>query len=815
MITDMRHAIRMLLKNPSLFIVAIFTLALGIGANTAIFSIINAVLLAPFSYSEPTKIVAIWESLQKEGNNKWRAAAANYLDWKQQSTEFEKMAAFGATVLNLTGSGEPEQLNGVHVTAEYFSVLGIKPIIGRSFLPIENEPGANRVVILSQNLWKRRFSGNKQIVGKTILLDGTQYEVIGVMPDGVYPGWPRTSGGIQFDQSYHQFWIPTVITPQFKMNRRSHVLGVIARLRSGAQITEAQAEMKTIGINLERKYPENKDEGVVVVPFVDEIVGTVRPALMILFVTVGFVLMIACANVASLLLARLASRSREMSIRSALGASKSHLFGQFLQESLLIVFLGGAIGVWLASSTVNLIMKMIPQQIPRMNQVSVDHRVLIFTFIICLLTSVLFAIIMAVRSMTTNLVVSLKQAERGSSESKTGRRFQQTLVVFQLSIAVLLVLGAGLLIRSFWQLQKVDPGFNPNGLLVAEIVLPGSRYSTWHQVNNFYSQLNERIGALTGVRSAALAYDHPLESNWINNFGIEGNLNPQLEPGGRFIPVSPGYFKTAGIGLLKGREFTNQDDPQHPGVVVVNETLVRKYFANENPIGKVLRITPPSMIWGKDMPELFQIIGVVRDVKFLGLDSQVEPAFYIPAAQVALNDMKLLVRTSGDPLALVSAIRTSTRALDPDQPIARFSTMTAILDETLAARRFNMVLMTLFGFVALILASTGVYGVFSYNVSLQTSEIGVRLALGARPRNILSMVLRRGLTLVLGGTMIGVAAAFVLTRYLSSQLFGITPTDTVSYVSVTFLLAVVALIACYIPARRAMRVDPVVALRYE
>jgi putative ABC transport system permease protein len=498
-----------------------------------------------------------------------------------------------------------------------------------------------------------------------------------------------------------------------------------------------------------------------------------------------------------------------------LGASKSHLFGQFLQESLLIVFLGGAIGVGLSSATVNLIMKLIPQQIPRMNQVSVDHRVLIFTFIICLLTSVLFAIIMAVRSMTTNLVESLKQAERGSSESKTGKRFQQTLVVLQLGIAVLLVLGAGLLIRSFWQLQNVDPGFNPNRLLVAEMVLPGSRYATWHHVNNFYSQLNEKIAALPGVRSAALAYDHPLESNWINSFEIEGNPNSQLEPGGRFIPVSPGYFKTAGIELLNGREFTNQDDPQHPGMVIVNETLVRKYFAKENPIGKVLRISPPSMIWGKDMPERFQVIGVVRDVKFLGLHSQVEPAFYIPAAQVALNDMKLLVRTSGDPLALVSAIRTATRSLDPDQPIARFSTMTTILDETLAARRFNMVLMTLFGFVALILAATGVYGAFSYNLSLQTSEIGVRLALGARPRNILSMVLGRGLMLVLAGTMIGVASALVLTRYLSSQLFGITATDPVSYVSVTLLLDVVALIACYIPARRAMRVDPVVALRYE
>jgi predicted permease len=813
MITDMRYAIRTLLKNPSLYIVAIFTLALGIGANTAIFSIINAVLLAPFPYSEPDKIVSIWESVQ--GNDKWRVASANYLDWKQMNTQFETMAAFGGSVLNLTGSGEPEQLNGVHVTAEYFPLLGIKPIIGRTFLAHENEPGRNHVVILSENLWRNRFAGNTQIVGKTILLDGIQFEVIGVMPDGVYPGWPRTSGGIQFDQSYHQFWIPTGITPQFKMNRRSHVLGVIARLKSGVKITAAQAEMKTIGLNLQRKYSENKDEGIVVVPFIDEIVGTARPALILLFATVRFVLMIACANVASLLLARLASRNREMSIRSALGASKSHLFAQFLQESLLIVFLGGAIGIWFASSTVKLIMKMIPQQIPRMNQINIDHRVLIFTIVICLLTSILFATVMAIRSMTSNLIGSLKQAERGSGESKTARRFQQTLVVFQLSLAALLVLGAGLLIRSFWQLQKVDPGFNPHNLLVAEMVLPNSRYATWHQVNNFYSQLAEQIKTLPNVRSVAVAYDHPLESNWINSFGIENNSDPELEPGGRFIPVGPDYFKTAGIELPNGREFTNQDDPHHAGVVIVNEQLVRKYFSNQNPIGKFLRITPPRMIWGNDMPERFQIIGIVRDVKFLGLDSEVDPAFYIPAAQVAMTDMKLLVRTSQDPLTLVSAIRSATRTLDPDQPIARVSTMTAILDQTLAARRFNMVLMTLFGFVALILASSGVYGVFSYNVSLQTSEIGVRLALGARPRNILSMILSRGLILVLSGTSIGVAAALMLTRYLSSQLFGITATDVVSYVSVTVLLAVVALTACYIPARRAMRVDPVIALRYE
>lgn len=816
LIRDLRFGARMLRKHPGFAFVALVTLALGIGANTAIFSVVNAVLLRPLDYREPARVVTLWESVPAKGG-RWRVAPANFFDWKKQNQVFEEVAAFSASTLNLTGTGEPAQLSGSRVSEGYFGVLGVEPAVGRAFLPEEFEPGKGQVVILGQGLWRNRFGSDPNVVGKSIRLDGNAYTVVGVMPAGVYPAWPTTAK-ISFDASRQEYLVPMSFSPAWAGNRNSHVLGVVARLKQGVTLERAQADMSLIARRLEEAYPSNNTgAGVLVNPLADEVVGDVRPALLVLLGTVGLVLLIACANVASLLLAQLASRRKEVAIRAALGAGRAQLVRQFLIEGALLSFAGGALGVLLAAWGVDLLLKLMPREIPRLDTVGVDARVLLFTLLLSAFTSLVFGFVPALQASRADLRETINEAARGTSSGPFRQSFRRLLVVVQVALAVVLVVGAGLLVKSFWRLRQVDPGFNPEHVAVLSLSLPQSKYAEWQKLSGFYSQLIERVRGLPGVRSATVAYDNPLTSNWLDSFTIEGRPEPEAgqTPVESFRPVGHEYFRTVGIELLKGRHFEESDDPAHPGATIINEAFARRYFPGEEPLGKRLLTQTPARMSGAPVPTAFEIVGVVRDTKFKGLSAESSPAFYIPARQFPLSNMVVMARVEGDPVAYAQSLRDAVWSLDRDQPINAITTLDAIVAEDLAQPRFNMLLMGLFGGLALLLAAVGVYGLLSYTVAQRTREIGVRIALGAQGSDIFRLVLRQGVAPALFGVLLGLASASAVTRFLASLLYGTGASDLSTYAFVAALLTAVALLACLVPARRATKVDPMVALRHE
>ncbi|MBV8856408.1 MAG: ABC transporter permease [Acidobacteria bacterium] len=816
LIRDLRFGVRMLLKNSGFTLVAVLTLALGIGANTAIFSVVNAVLLRPLDYGEPERVVALWENVPAKGG-RWRVAPANFLDWKGQNQVFEEVGAFGASTLNLTGEGEPAELQGSRVSEGYFGALGVRPALGRAFLAEEFEPGKGQVVILGQGLWRRRFGSDPNVLGKTVRLDGNAYTVVGVMPAGLYPTWPTTSK-ISFDAARQEYLVPMPFNPAWASNRNSHVLGVVARLKQGVTIERAQAEMDLIARRLEEAYPANNaGEGALVTPLAEEVVGDVRPALLVLLGTVGLVLLVACANVASLLLAQLAARRKEVAIRAALGAGRARLLRQFLIEGALLSLAGGASGVLLAAWGVDLLLKLMPGGVPRLDQIGLDARVLLFTLALSAFTSLVFGLVPALQASRADLRETLREAGRTAGAGPLRQRLRRLLVVAQVALAVVLVVGAALLIKSFWRLRRVDPGFNPAHVAVLSLSLPQSKYGDWQKISAFYTQLVERVQAVPGVRSATVAYDNPLTSNWLDSFNVEGRPEPEAgqTPVECFRPVGHEYFRTVGIGLVKGRYFEEQDDPSHPGAAIVNESFARKYFPGEDPLGKRLLTSTPARMSGGPVPTAFEIVGVVRDTKFKGLSAESAPAFYVPARQFPLSNMVVMARVEGDPEAYAQPLRDAVWGLDRDQPVNSVTTLEAIVAEDVAQPRFNMLLMGLFGGLALLLAAVGVYGLLSYTVAQRTREIGVRIALGARGRDIFRLALRQGVAPALAGVGVGLAAAFVLTRFLSSLLYGTGANDLTTYACVAALLTAVALLACYLPARRATKVDPMVALRYE
>jgi putative ABC transport system permease protein len=796
---DTRYGVRSLAKRPGFTAVALIALTLGIGANTAIFSLVNAVLLRPLPFTEPDRLVWMFGNV-RNGTNGASVSPLDFLDYRKQNTTFEEFAAqFSFPVhLNLTGSGEPERLTVAAVTGNYFQALGAKAALGRTF-QLENEsPGREQVTVLSYGLWQKRFGADPNIVSKTVSLDGKKVEVIGVMPqDFNFPEAAELWMPINFDSS-----------PGLKQ-RKAHFMRPIGKLKPGVTIAQAQADTDLVAKRLEEQYPEsNKGWNLRLVSLRERLVGNTRPTLLLLFGAVGLVLLIACANVANLLLVRAATREREIALRTALGASRFRIVRQMITESVLLSLVGGTLGALLAIWGVDLLVTLSAGSIPATAHVRIDSTVLLFTLLVSVITGVLFGLAPALRTMKVNLSESLKEGGRTGSEGGKRNRTRSVLVVLESAIAVVLLIGAGLLIRSLYQLQNVNPGFDAHNVLTMRVDLSSEKYATPEKAGGFFTELESRVGGLPGVESIGFITELPL-SGQPNDmpFNVEGRSATTIgeSRGADFRRVNLQYFKALRIPLLRGRNFTEQEVKQSAKVVLISELLASQVFPNEEPLGKRL-----IMAMGKDP---WEIIGVVGDIRHRRLESEPFAAMYMPSNQT--GGTNLVIRTQGDPTNLAAAVRKEVQAIDPDQPVAAVRTMDEWVSTSVAQPRFRTALLGLFALLALVLASTGIYGVMSYSVAQRTHEIGVRMALGAKRRDVLSMVVRQGMLLVVMGVGIGLVGAFALTRVMSTLLFGVTAKDPITFVVVAALLTLVALVACYIPARRATKVNPLVALRYE
>jgi putative ABC transport system permease protein len=785
-------------KRPGFTLVALIALALGIGANTAIFSLVNAVLIRPLPFAEPDRLVWVWGNFS--GGNRASVAPLDYLDYRKENKTFEEFAATFTLplALNLTGGGEPERLSASGVTGNYFQALGARPLLGRTFSMENEKTGSDEVVILSYGLWQKRFGGDSAILGKTVTLDGKKREIIGVMPENF--GFSRASG----------LWIPINFdfSPEMKQ-RKAHFMRPIGKLKEGVTIAQAQADLDVIAKRLEEQYPEsNTGWGLRLVSLQEQLVGDTRSTLLILLGAVGFVLLIACANVANLLLVRAAARQKEIALRSALGAGRFRIVRQMITESVLLALAGGALGTLLAIWGIKLLVTLSADSIPPTAQVGIDATVLGFTFLISLVTGVVFGLSPAFRAMKLNVGESLKEGGRTSGEGASRNPIRSTLVVLESAVAVMLLIGAGLLIRSLIQLQNTNPGFEAQNVLTMSLALPMEKYSTPEKASNFFQELESRVSGLAGVESVGLVTELPL-SGQLNDmpFTVEGRPPVTIDQAfdADFRRVNQHYLRTLRIPILRGRNFTDQEVRQSAKVVLVSELLVSQVFPNEDPIGKRL-----VMAMG-DQP--FEIIGVTGDIRDRALGTEPFPAMYWPT--YATGRTNLVIRTQADPTSLAAAVRREVQAIDPDQPVADIKTMEQWLDTAVATPRYRTILLGLFALLAVVLASTGIYGVMSYSVTQRTHEIGVRMALGARQLDVLKLVVRQGMGLVLIGVAVGLAGAIALTRVLSSLLFGVGARDPWTFGVVAMLLSLVALVACYIPARRATKVDPLVALRYE
>ncbi|HKE59286.1 MAG TPA: ABC transporter permease [Pyrinomonadaceae bacterium] len=793
---DARYGIRMIVKRPGFSLIAVLTLALGIAANTAIFSVVNTVLLKPLPFPQSETLVDLSETFKPDG---WGSVSVpNFEDWRNQNDVFADLAAYSSTSFNLQQGDTPERIPGLKVSAHYFDVLGVKAQLGRTFLAGEDVAGREQVVVLSDDIWRRNFNADPQVINQAIRVNGQHYTVVGVMPP-------------QLSSLYRsvQMWSPLVFSDSDRESRDDHKYLVVGRIKEGRTLGQARAQMTDIAARLESQFHNGR--GIRLTQLEELRVAGVRPALLLLMVAVGFVLLIACTNVANLLLARATVRQREISIRIALGAGRFRLIQQFLTEALLLSFIGGALGVALAWLSLDLLGQLAFPFLPRSQEISIDGRVLLFTLLISILTSVIFGLVPALQARRGEVQDALKDSSNTVSAGLVSSWLRQMLVVVEIAAAFVLLIGAGLMIRSVMQLRQVEPGFKPQNLLTAKLSLPREKYTDADATIRFYNQVLARVKDLPGVEAAAFVSHLPVEEQGYNgNIQVLGKTYPANEsPQVEFRTVSPDFLQAAGIPLLRGRFFSEQDRDKSQPVTVINNSMARQIWQGEDPIGKVISDRSNAVV-----------IGVVGDIKNYGLLHKPVAEMYVPLAQKEFWpdmrwNMRLMVRSIADETNLAAAVRREVQAVDPAQPLYAVQSMTVTIENTVRDKSLNMTLLAVFAGISLLLAVIGVYGVMSYTVAQHTREIGIRMALGAAPRTILKLVIGRGLFLITLGVAIGVVASLGLTRFIHNMLFGVTPTDPLTFVLIVLLLALVALLACLIPAQRAMRVDPIVVLRYE
>jgi putative ABC transport system permease protein len=808
---DIRFGARMLARNPLFTSVAVFTLALGIGANTAIFSVVDAVLLRPLPYDEPERIVVVWERFAFGTRPRNMVSPANFLDWREQATSFEHMTAFREARMNLTGSGEPEEVAVQRATAEVFATLGVDTALGRAFSPEDGAPGAPPVAVLSHGFWQRRFGGDAGLIGKTVELDGNAFTVVGVLPPNFRWSVQVVSGASLAGRSA-DVWIP--ITNRLDgLTQRGRNIGVVARLKPNVMPEQARAEMTEIAARLERQYPEfNAGAGVAMYSLREQLTGDVRPALLVLLAAVVLVLLIACANVANLMMARAAARKREIAVRSALGAARLRIVRQMLTESVLLALLGGSLGLALAYGALEALVAVSPANLLTASDVGLDATMLGFTLAVSLATAVLFGLVPALEASRVNPQESLQAANKGAGGTPRNRRVRNVFVAAEVATALVLLVGAGLLVQSLLALRAVDPGFDSDDVLTVRVKLPAAKYPEDAQVVSFFNRAVDRVEALPGVRAVGAVQYLPFAGPGAStDFTIEGR--PAPAPGEPLLTdvlvVDDGYFRAMRIDVVAGREFSAQEIVEARHVAVVNESLARRYFPGEDPIGK--RVT----VQMAEDPVPTEIVGVVKDTKFLALTEDAPPTVYVGHAELPYSLMTLVIRTQTEPLSLAPAVRREIYAIDEDQPVGDVRTLEAWLASSVAQSRFNTLLLSVFAAVALLLAAVGIYGVMAYSVAQRTQEIGIRMALGARARDVLALVVRQGMTVTLVGIAVGLATAFLLARTISSLLYGVSVSDPLTYLAISTLLAGVALVANAVPAWRATRVDPNAALRSE
>jgi putative ABC transport system permease protein len=807
---DVRYGARMLAKHKAFTAVAVITLALGIGANTAIFSVVNELLLRPLPYPTADRLVMLWE-VSPQGRHQNTTSRQNYRAWKAQNSSFEEIAGFSDQRLNLTGAGEPEELSVQLARPELFKVLGVQPLLGRTFSPDDDAPGKDDVAVLSYSLWQRRFGGQPNIVGQPITLNGYKFTIIGVMPANFQFHIKSRSGTGRPAELWSILSMPTGPGA----NEEGRFLSVVGRLKDGVSVEQAAAELKTIHARLSEAMPQwNKNYTAEVLPLREQFFGNVRRPLWLMLGAVGFVLLIACANVANLLLSLATSREKEIALRAALGARRVRITRQLLTESLLLALLGSVFGLGIAWLGIKALIAISPRDLVSLQTVGLNVPVLLWTLGISLLTGLIFGLAPAVHISRLNLNDSLKEGGKSESAQASGsRRLRSALVVSEIALAVVLLASAGLLIKSFLRLQQVDRGFKTDNILTMVVRLPDAKYNQDPPVISFFGQALEKIRSLPTVRSAGMINFLPLYGGLGSGTGFKIEGQPEPPPGQGpscdVRAVDAGYFQTMSIPLLRGRTFSDVEQREKRHVVMINEALARQYFANEDPIGKRLDV---AMF---DEPFWAEIIGVVGNVRYDSLIEEPPPAAYFSHSDLTYGFMTLVIRTDGEPTALAPAVQREIRSLDPNQPVSDVRSMNQVMSEWVSRSRFNTLLLGLFAGLATLLSAVGIFGVMNYSVALRTRELGLRLAIGAQPRQVLLLVLRQGLLLTVFGVVIGLGAAFALTRLLSGLLFGVGAVDLSTFTTISFLLVIVSLLACYLPARRAMRIDPLQALRYE